>query len=251
LLKEGGFLIYSTCTYNTKENDDQIAWLCQTFSLEIVTLEVPPHWGLIRTDKGGFQCFPHRVKGEGFYLAVLRNIGSKEKNTLNEQEKRNVKVPRKKINFPDALSNFLKKDNQLVGVQDNSGNYYGVPENIFEEFNLISQYLPFIDPILLLGASKGNDFIPEQELALSSYIKEEVPQWELERHEALLYLKKEVSNSAPPKVGWGTMSYKGLSLGWYKAMGHRYNNYYPKYWRILMPLPPSSHLPELPFSTSL
>jgi hypothetical protein len=131
------------------------------------------------------------VKGEGFYLAVLRNIGSKEKNTLNEQEKRNVKVPRKKINFPDALSAFLKKDNQLVGVQDNSGNYYGIPEDLFEDFNLISQYLPFIDPILLLGASKGNDFIPEQELALSSYINEEVPHWELERHEALLYLKKE------------------------------------------------------------
>jgi hypothetical protein len=251
LLKEGGFLIYSTCTYNTQENDDQIAWLCQTFSLEVVPMEVPSHWDLIRTDKGGFQCFPHRVKGEGFYLAVLQNVGSKERNTSNDQTKRNVKVPRKKINFPDALSSFLKKDNHLVGIQDNSGNYYGVPENIFEEFNLISQYLPFIDPILLLGASKGNDFIPEQELALSSFINEEIPHWELERHEALLYLKKEISNSAPPKVGWGLMSYNGLSLGWYKAMGHRYNNYYPKHWRILMPIPPTSHLPELPFSNSL
>jgi len=251
LLKEGGFLIYSTCTYNTQENDDQIAWLCQTFSLEVVPMEVPSHWDLIRTDKGGFQCFPHRVKGEGFYLAVLQNVSSKERNTSNDQTKRNVKVPRKKINFPDALSSFLKKDNHLVGIQDNSGNYYGVPEDLFEEFNLISQYLPFIDPILLLGASKGNDFIPEQELALSSFINEEIPHWELERHEALLYLKKEISNSAPPKVGWGLMSYNGLSLGWYKAMGHRYNNYYPKHWRILMPIPPTSHLPELPFSNSL
>lgn len=248
LLKEGGFLIYSTCTYNTQENDDQITWLCQTFSLEIVPLEVPPQWGIISTEKGGFQCFPHRVKGEGFYLAVLQKMNSKEKNTFTEQVKRNVKVPRKRINFPDTLSAFLKKDNQLVGVQDNSGNYYGVPEDLFEEFNLISQYLPFIDPILLLGASKGHNFIPEQELALSAYINEEVPQWELERNEALLYLKKEVSLSAPPNVGWGKMSYNGLSLGWYKAMGHRYNNYFPKHWRIIMPLPPFSHLPELPFA---
>ncbi|MDP4853127.1 MAG: RsmB/NOP family class I SAM-dependent RNA methyltransferase, partial [Saprospiraceae bacterium] len=95
LLKEGGYLIYSTCTYNTQENDDQIAWLCQTFSLEIVPMEVPPQWGIINTEKGGFQCFPHRVNGEGFYLAVLQKIGSKERNSLTEQEKRNVKVPRK------------------------------------------------------------------------------------------------------------------------------------------------------------
>ena len=251
LLKEGGYLIYSTCTYNTQENDDQIAWLCQTFSLKTVPMEVPSQWGILSTEKGGFQCFPHRVNGEGFYLAVLQNIDSKERNTLTEQVKRNVKVPRKKINFPDALSVFLKKENQLFGVQDNSGNYYGIPEDLFEEFNLISQFLPFIDPILLLGASKGHDFIPEQELVLSSYINEEVPHWELERHEALLYLKKEVSNSTPPNVGWGKMSYKGLSLGWYKAMGHRYNNYFPKHWRIMMPLPPASHLPALPFSIRL
>lgn len=247
LLKEGGFLVYSTCTYNTQENDDQISWLCHTFSLEIVPMEVPPQWGLVSTEKGGFQCFPHKVKGEGFYLAILQKINSSKKNTFIEQVKRNVKMPRKRINFPDALSAFLKKDNQLVGVQDNSGNYYGIPENLFEEFNLISQYLPFIDPILLLGAAKGNDFIPEQELALSTYVNEEVPHWELERLEALLYLKKEVSHGAPPNVGWGKMSYNGLSLGWYKAMGHRYNNYFPKHWRIIMSLPPFSHLPELPF----
>ena len=42
LLKEGGYLIYSTCTYNTQENDDQIAWLCQTFSLAIIHMDVPP-----------------------------------------------------------------------------------------------------------------------------------------------------------------------------------------------------------------
>lgn len=251
LLKEGGFLIYSTCTYNTQENDDQIAWLCQTFSLEIVPMEVPSQWGLLNTEKGGFQCFPHRVKGEGFYLAVLQKIGSAERNTSTEIAKRNVKVPRKRINFPDALSSFLKEDNQLIGVQDNSGNYYGIPENLFSEFNLISQYLPFIDPILLLGAAKGHDFIPEQELALSTYVNEEVPHWELERYEALLYLKKEVSHSAPPNVGWGKMSYNGLSMGWYKAMGHRYNNYFPKHWRIIMSLPPISHLPELPFLTKL
>ncbi len=251
LLKEGGYLIYSTCTYNTKENDDQITWLCQTFSLEIVPMEVPSQWGIISTEKGGFQCFPHRVNGEGFYLAVLQKIGSKERNSLADQEKRNVKVPRKKINFPDALYKFLKKAHPLVGFQDNNGNYYGVPEDLIEEFNLISQYLPFIDPILLLGASKGNDFIPEQELALSSYLNEEVPHWELELYEALLYLKKEISNSAPPNVGWGKMSFNGLSLGWYKAMGHRYNNYFPKHWRIMMPLPPTLYLPELPFSTRL
>ncbi len=248
LIREGGYLLYSTCTYNTKENDDQISWLCQHFPLKVVSIELPSEWGIIKTDKGGFQCYPHKVNGEGFYIAVLQHSGHLMSVESEVHQKKNQKSSRRKINFPDAISNFINADSDLIGVQDHSGNYYGIPENIFPDFNLISQYLPFIDPLLLLGNTKGKDFIPEAEFALSHYVKDTLYTWDLDRYEALIYLKKEISPLKPMHPGWGRISYGGLPLGWYKAVGDRYNNYFPKHWRIQMPIPEKSSLPPLPFS---
>lgn len=248
LLKEGGYLLYSTCTYNHKENDEQVSWLCQNFPFKVVEIEIPSNWGILKTDQGGFQCYPHLVNGEGFYLAVLQFTGQINQPQPENTLKRNQKTPRKKISFPDAISTFLKVENDLVGIQDHSGNYYGIPEDLFPEFSLLSQFLPFIDPILMLGSSKGKDFIPEPELALSAYINENLPTWELDRYDALTYLKKEILPVKPPKTGWGLINYEGLSLGWYKGVGDRYNNYYPKHWRIIMPIPDRINLPDLPFN---
>jgi hypothetical protein len=248
LIKEGGYLLYSTCTYNTKENDEQVAWLCRHFPLQVVSIEMPQAWGIVKTEKGGFQCYPHKVNGEGFYIAVLQRVGHFQSVASEVHPSKHQKSQRMKINFPDAISNFISLNSDLIGVQDHSGNYYGIPENIFPDFQRISQYMPFIDPILLLGNSKGKDFIPASELALSTYVKDTINNWELDRYEALTYLKKEISPLKPRHPGWGLIHFGGLPLGWYKAIGDRYNNYFPKHWRIQMPLPEKSNLPPLPFS---
>lgn len=247
LLKEGGYLLYSTCTYNPKENDDQVTWLCQQFPLKIVPFDIPSTWGILKTEQGGFQCYPHRVNGEGFYLAVLQLTGENEP---IPPEKNLKKPPRIKISFPDSISKFIKKNSDLIGIQDHSGNYYGIPEALFPAFNILSQFLPFIDPVLLLGNAKGKDFIPEADLALSSYLNPDLPILDLDRFDALVYLKKEISPIHPPHSGWGLIRYDGLFLGWYKGIGERYNNYHPKQWRILMPIPDRANLPELPINRS-
>lgn len=79
-------------------------------------------------------------------------------------------------------------------------------------------------------------------------MNENLPTWELDRYDALIYLKKEILPIKPPKIGWGLIKYEGLSLGWYKGVGDRYNNYYPKHWRIIMPIPDRINLPDLPFN---
>lgn len=244
IIKEGGYLIYSTCTYNQKENDEQVAWLCQHFPFKKVEIEIPETWGIIKTEQGGFQCYPHKVNGEGFYLAVLQLTSG-----LNQvpPEKNTKKAPRTSVSLPESLSTFLKDHHDLVGIQDYSGNYYGIPSVIFPTFNLLSHYLPFIDPQLKLGSAKGKDFIPEPELAYSTYLNADLPKWELDRYDALVYLKKEKSSMKPPNAGWGLICYEGMILGWFKGIGDRYNNYYPKNWRILMSLPDRINLPALPF----
>ena len=71
-LKDGGVLIYSTCTFNPAENEDNIMWLNQFADIEPVPLHISDSWGITITDSGGFPCYrfyPHKVSGEGFFMA--------------------------------------------------------------------------------------------------------------------------------------------------------------------------------------
>ena len=70
-LEEGGFLIYSTCTFNSSENDDNVGWICSELGAEPVTLpDLPP---LLRT-RYGLSLLPGFVPGEGQYAALLRKV---------------------------------------------------------------------------------------------------------------------------------------------------------------------------------
>ena len=71
LVKNGGILLYSTCTYNEKENQQNVNWLTQHFDYQVVSLNIPEYWNIEKRENG-YQFFPHKVKGEGFFLSVLR-----------------------------------------------------------------------------------------------------------------------------------------------------------------------------------
>lgn len=76
-LKPGGILIYSTCTYNTREDEENIAWIRQEFGAEPLPLAVPTEWNitgslLAGADAPVYRFLPHKTQGEGFFLAALR-----------------------------------------------------------------------------------------------------------------------------------------------------------------------------------
>ncbi|NDW13392.1 rRNA cytosine-C5-methyltransferase [Bacteroides sp. 214] len=75
-LKPGGVLIYSTCTYNTKENEENVAWLMTEFGAESLQVETPDEWnitGNLSTHNFPvYRFLPHKTKGEGFFMAILR-----------------------------------------------------------------------------------------------------------------------------------------------------------------------------------
>lgn len=81
-LKPGGLLIYSTCTYNTQENEENVAWICQELGAEVLSLDLPADWGITGNLAGKefpvYRFLPHKTRGEGFFLAVLRKQGESE-----------------------------------------------------------------------------------------------------------------------------------------------------------------------------
>lgn len=232
LVKAGGVLLYSTCTYNDQENKNNTAWLMETFDFEAIELSIPEKWGIVEKAYG-YQFYPHRLRGEGFYLACLRKKGvfqtkknkkSKPKKVLNPITKKQVELLKPWIKHSESYRFFFDHRDNVVAIPQ------AQVEVVFEMASTLRRY----DLGLDIGVFKGINFIPSHSLALSTLLHPDVPAVELERQEALLFLKKETFPISNPNKGWHLAKYRGLPLGWMKLLPNRMNNYLPKEWRIRM-----------------
>ena len=80
-LTPGGILIYSTCTYNTKENEENVRWIMEEYDAEILSIPTEPSWIITGSLLAGFEApvyrfIPGFTRGEGLFMAVLRKKGT-------------------------------------------------------------------------------------------------------------------------------------------------------------------------------
>jgi NOL1/NOP2/fmu family ribosome biogenesis protein len=85
---------------------------------------------------------------------------------------------------------------------------------------------------ILMGEIKGKDFVPSAELSLSNTIHSEIPFVQLNLDESIQYLCGDPIHSGSENNGWHLVKYENSILGWAKKIASRWNNYYPKEWRI-------------------
>lgn len=232
-LKEGGFLIYSTCSYSMKEDEAIADWLLSNYNADSEMLQVDPTWHIVETrspekSANGYRFYPDQVRGEGFFLTVFRKreaaaapSGLKVKARLEKAGKEQVA----------DITEWLKPGlSQFYMIQENM---VGMPEPVDALLAEIgSLYVRRAG--VTVGKWAGRKLIPDHALAVSIQLKHTVNRIELTDAQAQLYLRKEeiqVSGSAP---GWNLACYKGVAMGWLKVLPNRSNNYYPKEWRILM-----------------
>lgn len=97
-LREGGYLIYSTCTFNPEEDEENVEWIARELGADIVSIPVDPSWGIMgderlemRDERLFCHFVPGRVRGEGFFCAVLRKYGSEDAVTETFSKKREAK----------------------------------------------------------------------------------------------------------------------------------------------------------------
>jgi 16S rRNA C967 or C1407 C5-methylase (RsmB/RsmF family)/NOL1/NOP2/fmu family ribosome biogenesis protein len=93
-LRQGGLLIYSTCSYSTEEDEQILDWLCHSFEVESLPVALREDWGIVEVQAGssgayGYRFYPNRLDGEGFFIAALRKKGADEDNGGNHKEGRN------------------------------------------------------------------------------------------------------------------------------------------------------------------
>jgi NOL1/NOP2/sun family putative RNA methylase len=235
-LKQGGFLIYSTCTFNPEENENNITWFAKTHGAEVMSFEIPDAWGIHQLAVAGGSAlgfYPHKVQGEGFFVCVLQKTAVSEPLKLNKSKKKRVSGASVKINFPDVLNRTMNQW-QFSAVKDI---WMAFPSVYTDELERLKQTLMVIHYGVSVGQPVKNSWQPTHALAVNAALQTNAfPVVELDKTTALHYLKGESLPSMIDKKGFCLVSYKTVPLGFVKNIGTRMNNHYPSEWRIRMRL---------------
>ena len=248
-LKEGGVLIYSTCSYSKEEDEAICDWLVNEFNAESLRLQIAEGWGIIETESEknlawGYRFYPDKVRGEGFYISAFRKKEeasgeslearggwregsgkSKERAKKNDANKLTaVEIGILKPWLKDADNFFFIKQKEEV---------IAMPLHLEDELVTIQNALYIKKAGVKMGTIIRDELIPDHELALSTIIDPSIRSVEADKTMALQYLRLEEIKLAALEKGWSLLTYKQLLLGWMKILPNRVNNYYPKGWRIL------------------
>ncbi len=235
-LKEGGHLIYSTCTYNDYENINNVQFAMEKYGLASVSLEIDPAWQITDVQKGsalGYQFFPHMTTGEGFFASVMQKTASPNQVTKWKTDDKNLINLDKKL--VPLLQRWINSDGKELLI-DKVGNLHLFPSEYKDSARILSHFLRIIYCGTTVGTLNKTVFVPDHSLSLSLDISGEIPTIELTKGEALLYLKRELNEINSTHKSWVLATYKGLGIGWLKNLGNRINNYLPTEYRILMKL---------------
>ncbi len=233
-LKNNGLLIYSTCTYNREENEEQIAWLCDELDATYLNIDISSFPGIVETDYG-YRFYPHKIEGEGLFIAVLRKGGVKHAHQSNKKKQSNrLKTKTFTDRWQDYHQGILHAENYQIIETNNQ--IRAIPKKHFDFCMDIQSKLRTILNGVLLAEIKGKDHIPAHQFALSKIINHQQFQlYEVDYQTAITFLKRE--NLQIPIVEKGSyvlITYQKQALGWVKYLGNRTNNLYPMPWRIRM-----------------
>lgn len=241
-LKEGGILIYATCSYSVEEDEAIVDWLMKDILLETCQVDIGKYAGIVETSSGdsngfGYRFFPDKIKGEGFFIAAFRRplMEKNEEDSISsslggERSRKSLQtVSAKEIAI---LKPWLKNAEKYIfmGLQEE---IIAIPAFMENELKLLQSSLYIKKAGIKMGSVIRGLLIPDHELALSTNISREVPCLDLNIHDSLAYLRREEFKPVTELRGWALVRYEQLPLGWIKIMPGRFNNYYPKNWRIL------------------
>lgn len=227
-LRPGGFLVYSTCTFNRLENEEIVAALIDHCGAEPVAIPVldafPAILGPLDAFFPAYRFLPGRVRGEGLFLALLRKPGDSAPARVKP-----LRPVRPQFPVADA---WLRGD----WVQNLRGDtLFLLPQAHVPLLAAIERRMKVVAPGLEGATVKGRDLIPAQPLALSTALAPDAfPRVEIDAAEALAYLRREAIAlpSGTPR-GITLLTSGTTPLGFVKNLGNRANNLYPAPWRIL------------------
>ncbi len=235
-LKAGGFLVYSTCTYNPEENERIIEWAMRELGAEPV--EIFHSFAGITQGESLFptyRFYPHKTAGEGFFTGVLRKQGGESGVARKREGKRKRETPAPPL--PPEIRALLPNLSEMA-VKKEAEVFRIVPAAHAEFLEEAGKKIRILYEGCEVAEVNGRKVKPLHSLALYTLLERSgAAVTELSLPDALRFLKKEELSVAVRNGEWLLFCYEGIALGWGKGVGNRLNNYFPKERRIRMELP--------------
>lgn len=240
-LRPGGYMIYSTCTFNIHENEEVVDWITGHLGGETVKLDIGGFEGVadgVGTRHHCYRFIPGVIRGEGLFVSVIRKNDAEE---CRPVKKTKGQMPDRRVDaYRSVLSSWLDGD---FCFQSYGDDVYAIAEDVCGDMAVLDKGLDVMHRGIHVATIKGRDLVPAQGLAMSQALRRGCfTEVEMDYSRSVAYLRRETL-TLPEGVsrGYVLITYKGRPLGFVKNLGTRANNMYPQPWRIL-----SSHLPEDP-----
>ena len=230
-LKEGGLLVYSTCSYSREEDEAIMDWLVEEMDMENAELTEGIAAGIVvtqseRTSSVGYRFYPDKIRGEGFFLACFRKKGGQASGRLKAAKPEFLSSKEKQV-----LKRWVNEEG-LAFLRFRNG-IIALPEKLVPEFSLLQPLLHILYAGVAIGEILKERLVPDHALAQSLLLAPAVPLIDLTYEEATRFLQRQELGFVPETTGWQVVRYQTHNLGWINALKNRVNNYYPKEIRIL------------------
>jgi 16S rRNA C967 or C1407 C5-methylase (RsmB/RsmF family)/NOL1/NOP2/fmu family ribosome biogenesis protein len=231
-LKPGGFLIYSTCTYNTRENEDNLEWLIREKGCLPVNLNMVLPAGITVTETAGnkaYRFFPGITRSEGFFITVVQKPATRGK--VKHWSDKTIKL--KYVPNPVKERVGFTRESTLV---EEKGLLKFYAADVLRKLYHLDERLKLQDAGRDFGSVKNGKFIPAETLGfVSGLVIDAEKKLDLEYETAVQFLARNAFALATEKRGYVFMQYEGVLVGLANVLDNRLNNCYPQHWRILKP----------------
>ena len=231
-LQEGGYYIYSTCSYSFEEDERIMDFIASIEGMQSAPIQVPSSTKIVTTispirKAQGFRFYPDKIKGEGFFIAVFQ----KQKAEYTSQFSTPFQFDGLSKKEATSLAAIYTLPEQFICIQHQE-EIIALPEHCYSDLQTIRAHLYVKKMGMRVGVLKGTDLVPAHDLVMSQWSTMPYPDISVELPDALQFLRRADFQLNGPK-GWHSISYMNCRLGWVKILPNRLNNYYPNTWRIL------------------
>ncbi len=252
-LKPGGYLLYSTCTFNIEEDEKNSLFLTEKLGLEPVEIDSLSLTGIEKAGRAvadgveALRFMPHLTDGEGLYVSIFRkpqdpdapateSLTEKKSRKKGKRPEKNgpvlteaMKAELKALTDPSIPLKFEISGSLVTAVPESSSE---IVETLRQNgINVTGAGLPIAE---LKGRAPKLEIIPDSRFALNHAINSEAfASVDLSHEDALRFLRREsfpLGENIPK--GYVVVKYKGMPLGMMKNLGNRANNLFPSAWRI-------------------
>lgn len=223
MLKDGGMMVYSTCTFDKSEDEDIVSYIL-SLDDDLKLERINEYEGFTRgidMDEA-IRLYPHKLQGEGHFVALVKKDTPK---TVTVKKKHVSKIDSKEA---EEFIKLIKRDFDDGYFEIINNNLYFIPEYDFEK-----KGLRILRSGLLMGEIKKHSFEPSMALALNLKMDEfkNVINLSVDDKRVISYLKGETISVPEAKDGWVLVCVNGYSLGFGKMQSGIMKNKYAKEWR--------------------